>query len=145
MGSLQKLETRLARLLRHATGNHHHSRSGKVLVIARAHGKRMRERDGVIDVIRFGLCALAVQIHQHDLTAHAAHHESVRGGRADHATANDSDFHRSKQIEQEETEIAEGGKTVRDRWTGIVFDAGPIVATILFLLRGSMAGFKVSH
>ena len=43
----------------------------------------------------FRLGARPIQIHEHDLPAHAAHHERVGGGRANHPAAHNSNFHDS--------------------------------------------------
>ena len=75
--ALQQLQARFAWFLGHTPGNDHDLRAGQIRVIPGAHGQRMRERDGMIDIVGFGLGASPIQVDQHDFPSHAAHDESV--------------------------------------------------------------------
>jgi hypothetical protein len=92
--TLQQLQARFARLLRHAAGDDDHARLFEIRVLPGTHRQRVRERDRVVDVVGLGLGARAIHVHQHNLPPHAAHEERVGRGRADHAAADDANLHR---------------------------------------------------
>jgi hypothetical protein len=54
----------------------------------------------VENIVRFGLCALDILVHQHDFPPHAAHYHRVGRGRADHSAADNPDFHRGTSLLQ---------------------------------------------
>ena len=91
--ALQQLQSRFARLLRHAAGDDDHARRVEIGVLPRTDRQRVREGDRVGDVIGLGLGACPIHIHQHDLSSHAAHEERVGGCRSDHAAADDANLH----------------------------------------------------
>ena len=91
--ALQQLEPRFVGLLRHAAGDDDDPRAFEIAVLSRTHTQRVSERDRVVDVVGFGLGARPVHVDQHDFPPDTAHHERVRGGRADHSASDDADFH----------------------------------------------------
>ncbi len=51
--AVQKFKPCLARLLRHAAGDYHDTSPGQIRIVARSHGKRMRKRDRMENIVRF--------------------------------------------------------------------------------------------
>src|SRR5262249_2152764 len=90
----KQLEPRFTRFLGDAARNDHDLRSGQIGIISCGHGERMRKRNRMINIVGFSCGAGAVNVHQHDFTAHAAHHERAGASRTDHSTPNQSDFHK---------------------------------------------------
>ena len=91
--ALQKLKARLARLLRDAASDDNDAGACEMRVISGPNGQWIGERDGVINVIRFGFGAGAIDVDENNFAADTAHDEGKRGSRADHAATNDSNFH----------------------------------------------------
>jgi hypothetical protein len=55
----------------------------------------MRKGNGMENVIGLGFSAGAIQIHEHNFPAHAAHNKRVGRGCAHHSAANNANFHNS--------------------------------------------------
>ena len=87
------MQTRLARLLRHTAGNDDDARLVEVRILPRAHRQRVREWNRVMNIVGLGLGARTIHVHQYNLPSHAAHDQREGRGRADHAAADDANFH----------------------------------------------------
>ncbi len=110
---LEELESRLARRLGAAGGDHHRATAGQIGVASGTHRQRMREGDRVQDVGRVRLGAFPIRVDEHELAADPAHHQRERGGRAHHSAAYDSDLHAFPQVHSTVVRRSGGGLAFR--------------------------------
>ncbi len=87
--ALQQLQACLARLLIHTRSDHHGAAARQIRVVSRPDGQRVRKGHGMIDVVGLGLGPFVIQVDQHDLPAHIAHHHGIGRRRTDKPTADD--------------------------------------------------------
>src|ERR1051326_1373254 len=91
--TMKQFQPRFPRLLWNTTGNDYDPRSSQLGIIASRYDQGMRKGNRMINIVGFRFGARAVQVHQNDLAAHAAHDERVGTGRTDHSTTYNANFH----------------------------------------------------
>src|SRR5438132_13153306 len=67
---------RPASLLVDTRRDHYHGRPRQIRIVAVAHRNRWRKNSAVLDVCHDTLGALAISVHEHDLTRASPHHRS---------------------------------------------------------------------
>ena len=90
--ALEQLDAGLSRLLVDACGDDHQCGAVQIVIGSVVHAARRGKRGAVADVHRLAVCALAVDIHQHQLGEQTVRREGIGGRRTDAAAADDAAF-----------------------------------------------------
>ena len=89
----QEFKAGFPRTLSHAAGENHSLGRRKLWISAGGNADRGRKGRGIQDVFRLHLRELRVQINEHHLTGHAAHHHRIGRAASDGPTPYNAYFH----------------------------------------------------